>query len=578
MSAPATSIYLHYKLWLRSPAIVSTLSGDPDSATTQPFIPGSVLRGVLAARLLASGVSADSEEFRRIVLSSEVRYLHAYPELAGERPLPSSSSWKSEKADPNRAIDLAAFSGAIDASVEAEDFGRVWPEEALVSIPAPFAAVSASAGSRSVAAPPIGSRLHQQRDRVKGRPWTKRNGSTEERRGVIFPFEYLEADQAFRGVIQIMPAAAMDIERIKHLVGTGPMLVGRSRRAGYGGEAEVELTGQARREYENVQGSISRDVGRGTSFRAFLASAYVGRHPATGQIDPSALRQELHFRLGAAATVERTRWAFETVGAFNQKWRLEVPQAQVVAAGAVLVLKSTSVISVATLRAIEHEGLGERRVEGFGRVLFLEHSDDQGTIRLHRGDDQVQAEGGGSRGLGTLSEQHRLQLDLLERRIVLASARAELDRVAAIDLAARAQDRPRNSLLGRLRSLFRRAMDEPVARAALVSLRTWCSDDDTPQALKRNAREKLDRCRVGGGGLRQWLRRLTESGHGKAGWEALVQASGNQSTLTGLAARSHLTARAAAEAVLHEHSALLRVHLIDSVLAAMARLNRRGAR
>jgi len=57
MSTPATPIYLRYKLRLRSPAIVSTLSGDPNSAATQPFIPGGALRGVMATRLLASGVA-----------------------------------------------------------------------------------------------------------------------------------------------------------------------------------------------------------------------------------------------------------------------------------------------------------------------------------------------------------------------------------------------------------------------------------------------------------------------------------------------------------------------------------------
>ncbi|MBI2567943.1 MAG: hypothetical protein HYV63_13005 [Candidatus Schekmanbacteria bacterium] len=575
MSTTAAPIYLHYKLRLRSPAIVSTLSGDPNSAATQPFIPGSALRGVLAARLIATGVAGDADEFRRLILSGDVRYLHAYPELAGERSLPSSSSWRSEKADPSRAIDLAAFSGDIDASVDADDFERVWPNEALVAVPEPFAAASASAGGRSIAAPSIGSRLHQQRDRVKGRPW---KDPAEQPHGALFVYEYLEPDQVFRGIVQIMPAAAADMERIKTVLGAEPILVGRSRRAGYGGEAEVELTGQTQREYQSVSGSISRDVAAGTVFNGFLASAYIGRHPTTGQIDPSALRQELLRRLGAAATVERTRWTFEAVGGFNQKWRLEVPQAQAVAAGAVLVLKATAAIPAASLRAIEHEGIGERRVEGFGRLLFLEHSDDQGTIRLYRGDDQVQADGGSSRGLTTLSEQDRRQLDLLERRIVLAAARAEIDRVAAIDLAARTQNRPTNSLLGRLRTLFRRATDEPAAQAALANLRTWCSDGDNPQALKPNAREKLDRCRVSDGRLRQWLRRLAESAHGEAGWDALVQAAGNQATLTGLAAKSHLTARAAAEAVLHEHSALLRVHLIDSVLGAMARLNRRGAR
>lgn len=573
MNTLATPIYLHYKLRLRSPAIVSTLSGDPNSAVTQPFIPGGALRGVMATRLLASGVAGDSEGFRRLILSGDVRYLHAYPELAGERALPSPSSWKSRKDDKKSVCDLAEYGGIIGADAEPDDFD--WPEEGLATISDPFSAATGSAGTTT--APCMGSRLHQQRDREKGRPWTKRNGATEERRGVIFPYEYLEAEQVFRGAIQVMPAAAADIGRIKGLLGAGPILIGRSRRAGYGGEATVEFTGQAQREYENVSDAISQ-VRPEAWFRALLTSAYVGRHPTTGQIDPSALQDELRRRFGDAAKIERTRWTFETVGAFNQKWRLEVPQAQTVGAGAVLVLKATSAIPAATLRAIEHEGLGERRVEGFGRILFLEHSENHGAIRLTRAENQAPTESSGPRQLGSPSEQHRHQLALLEQRIVLAAARAELDRVATLDLAAKATDLATNSLLGRVRTLFRRAMDEQAAQAALVNLRTWCTDDHNPEALKKNAREKLDRCRISGGGFRLWLRRLAEAGHGEPGWQVLVQASGNQATLTGLAARNHLTSCAASEAVLHSHSALLRVHLIDAVLGAMAHLNRRGAR
>lgn len=574
MSTSIGSTYIRYTLRLRSPAIVSTLSGDPNSAATQPFIPGGAIRGALAARLLASGTRGGSEEFRRLILSGDVRYLHAYPDLAGERALPSPSSWRCRKDDKTSACDLVAYSGVISPDTDPDEFD--WPQESLATIGAPFSAASGSTGTTT--APRMGSRLHQQRDREKGRPWTRRSGSVEERQGVIFSYEYLEAEQVFHGAIQVMPAAAADIDRIQVLLGVGPILVGRSRRAGYGGEATVEFTGLAQREYENVSNAITLDVGAGAPFRVLLVSAYVGRHPATGQIDPGSLQYELRRRLGDAATVDRTRWTFETLGAFNQKWRLEVPQALAVAAGAELVLRSTAVVPVATMRAIEHEGIGERRVEGFGRVLFLAHSDNRGTFQVKRSDDKAAAEPDGSRSHISLSGQHRDQLGLLERRIILAAARAELDRVATRDLVARVQNRPTNSLLGRLRTLFRRAVDEPAAQGALAHLRAWCSDDDIREALKESARVKLDHCLIGGRSLRQWLRDLADADTGEPGWRALVNASGNQATLTGLAERNHLTSRQAGEAVLCAHSALLRIHLIEAVLGAMARLNRRGAR
>src|SRR5207248_423079 len=97
MNVPNAPTYLHYTLTLRSPVIVSTLSGDPNSAATQPFIPGSAIRGAVAARLIAQGKNGDSAEFRDLVLSGAVRYLHAYPRIAGARGLPTPSSWRRQK-------------------------------------------------------------------------------------------------------------------------------------------------------------------------------------------------------------------------------------------------------------------------------------------------------------------------------------------------------------------------------------------------------------------------------------------------------------------------------------------------
>lgn len=570
MNGTVTPTYLHYKLRLCAPAILTTFSGDPNSASTESFIPGSTLRGVVAAQMIASGVTEQSDEFWQLILSGEVRYLNAYPELAGARSLPSAIAWKREKLADDQIVDLAGFSGDTANLLDAED--SVWPEAMFVSFSAPFTSASTSSGTWVVSTPKIGSRTHQQRDRVKGRSWKDKS---DQRHGVIFAYEYLEADQSFCGAIQIMPAAMIYAERIKHLIESSTIFFGRSHRAGYGGGAELVFTGQGSREYEDVTGRIAQDVPAGTSFRALLTSAYVGRHPTTGQIDPTALDIELCRQLDGAAIVERTRCAFTIVGGFNRKWRLELPQAQAVTAGSVLVLRSTTAISGATLRAIEHHGLGERRIEGFGRIVFLEHSDNHYPIRIRRDDDQAQTYT--TENTPSIYEhmrpEHRHQLDALEERIILAATQAELDRVAAFDLAPRTQNRPTTSLLGRLRTLCRAVMDEQTAQVALDRLLIWCSDDEV-QALKKDAREKLEQCMLNNQNFREWLTQIAQADHGGIGWQAILKASGNQTTLTGLAAKYHLTNRETAEAILQHHSALLRVYFIDAFLAALARLNR----
>lgn len=560
--------YLRYEMRLRSPAIVSTLSGDPNSAATQPFVPGSAIRGAMAARLLESGSDGSSEEFRKFILSGAIRYLHAYPKIEGARALPVLTSWKSMKDELTQAYDLAAFSGKITGPND--KFGDFWPTESLVSVGAPFFAAVGSVPT--LGTPRIRARLHQQRDRVKGRP---RKDRQETAHGAIFAYEYLEADQVFRGVIQVFPEASVHIERITELL-SQPILIGRSRRAGYGGDAEITFCKDTPKEHDGAWDILTADVDAGECFRMMLTSAYIGRHPETGQIDPTALEHDLRRLLDGAVTVERCRWGFETIGGFNQKWRLEVPQVQAVAAGGVLVLRAKQRILRKDLDEIEHAGLGERRVEGFGRVLFVEHSESHKAICLDRPKEKPAS----PQDPITLSSDEHEQLDFLEERIVLAAAKVELDQVAT-EIANVNRKTLTNSLLGRVRTLFRGVHDNDTAKAALSKLGTWCNDkDDNPHALKKTAREKLEGCKLKKGNLMRWLKTLSKSSdHGSPGsWEKLVEATEmvDTSKLTGLAKCHHLTNKSSAERVLQQHAAVLTVRLIDAVFAALARQNRGG--
>jgi len=557
--------YLHFRLTLHAPAIVTTLSGDPNSAATQPFIPGSCIRGAIAGRLIAGGVDPAGPRFREMILSGAIRYLHAYPRIGGERAWPTPVSWRRNKDTDLDTLDLAAYSGE---PVDTDDNDRqddTWPSVPLTSVSQHFVAPSAQAGRRLVETPRIGSRLHQQRDRVKGRPG---RDAQDRSQGAIFAYEFLEGEQEFRGMIQFMPEAVARIAEVKELLGA-PILIGRSRRAGYGGEAALDDFDETGNEYRPTSSTLTTCLSSNDRFRLFLTSGYLGRHPATGQHDPAALDHELEALL-PGAIIERRRWGFDVIGAFNQKWRLETPQVTAVCGGSVLVLKATRPICLSTLRGIEHAGIGERRVEGFGRVLFLNHSESEGAFRIQVSDAEPPVPIAQSTGSDD-------QIGFLERRIILAAAEAEIDRIANLDLAPRATVRPSNSLIGRLRVLFRTVIDEPTAQAALGQLAIWCSDcDETPHRLRRPARGKLNECRLAQSGptLLNWLRSTAMTNGDQTGWSTLIVAAGAPSTLTGLAGRHHLTGTAAAQRALNAQSAWLRIRLIDALLAALARRNR----
>lgn len=542
--------YLPYTLSLRAPAVLTSLGGDPTRPRTLPFIPGSALRGAAARGLGDPRADIGRREvFRQLILDGTVRFLNAYPKAGGRRTLPAPASLRTDKnsaAGPRGEIeawDLAAVGHESTG-------GARWPEASLSELPHPFVSVGAAQPLR--VGPARGSRVHQQRDRARGRAW--KDPGTEELHGTIFTFEFLEAEQEFDGLVQILgkneatcDALAAHVKKALR----GPILVGRSRRGGYGGDATISW-GDLRDREVTGQGIISSDVRKGTSFRALLVSAYVGRDLETGQLDPTHLVSEVKDRLGGRAAVVHRRWRFQLVGGFNRTWRLEIPQALACAAGSVLVLQATDRIPFADLVAVENAGLGERRVEGLGRVVFLEAPPQTLTLRAPSAAQPKAPD-------GPLPELVRFA----EARIVDATVDRVIQEEAA-RLALNAKVIPSASLLGRMRNAMRA---EP--ETALATLQTWLAPEGAPRnRLKRPAIDQLEHCRLGRGQrLSEWLR-ATVVGDGGQDVATLLR-------LDSVAQRSHIVSEARARKILAGRDAALRARLIDATLAALSRKRRR---
>lgn len=540
--------YLSFTLSLRAPAVITSIGGDPNSSRTLPFISGSALRGAVARALGDPGGDPSHEQaFRALVLDGSVRFLHAYPRAGGRRALPTPLSWRVEKDAVTgvdgevRVLDLMALSDADEG-----DGG------ALVPVAEPF--VSIGAARLLWVQPRRGSRVHQQRDRAHGRAWTEVRDGREEAHGTIFVYEFLEAGQEFDGLVlvdgQDETICAELAVKVKQAL-SGPLLVGRSRRGGYGGDAGIEW-GTPRKREADGQGIVQADLRSGDRFRALLTSAYIGRDPATGQLDPSQLEAELLGALGGRARVVRRGWSFDLAGGFNRKWRLEIPQARACAAGSVLLLESTAAIPLADLLAVEHAGLGERRIEGFGRIVFLEAPAREVVLRPVPAGEVPSPDG-----------EPTDFVRFAEGRILDRAASRVIAEEAA-RLAQSVHSVPSPSLLARLRQVLRAGPE-----SALGTLCAWLGDDG-PNRLRRPAMDSLDRSRIGEEGTRQrlsdWIREIAGSNESV---ESLLR-------LKALAQRSHVLSEESARSHLVTRSPWIRARLIDAVLAELARGQRAG--
>lgn len=545
--------YLPYILTLQSPGIITALGGDPNSSSTLPFIPGAAVRGAVAKALGDPGRdTARQKEFRDLIFGGKVGYLNAYPSLGGLRSVPVPVSLRRKKDDPGgnhqvKVVDLTAFDGHPTRDDEP---GECWPEEQLAPLGQEFLTIGAA--QPVLLQPKMSARIHHQRDREKGRAWKDRNGTAH---GAIFVFESLDAGQSFQGMIQVRGATEEELDptenRIKDLLGQA-ILIGRSRRAGYGGMAALQWgEGQEREVYgpgrEGLR-PVGGDISQGASFRLLLASACIVRDGSTGQINPAALPELIERRFGGRAKLVRTRWAFSPIGGFNRKWRLELPQVLAVSAGSVFLLQADHNIPVGDLYDIENEGLGERREEGYGRVLFLDAPLPEFSLREPEETAPVSA--------GDGQPPHVVQD--IEKRIVLAQLARKIEQKAA-DLARSARNLPSNSLIGRLRTPLRGEPEE-----AIETLKRWLRDGSEAERLKRPAMEQLERCRMDGKrNLADWILEATDRDKVLSWLNAEV-----------LAQRCHIISEESAKRILKEKPKEISVKLIDAVLAALAVRNK----
>jgi CRISPR-associated protein Csx10 len=400
----------------------------------------------------------------------------------------------------------------------------------------------------------MSARIHHQRDRKKGRAWKDRDGNTH---GAIFAFESLDAGQLFQGMIQMCGETEKELEqtenRVKKLLGE-VVLLGRSRRAGYGGMAAIQW--EDRRWEREIVGSgteglqpVNTNISKGSDFRLLLTSACIARDANTGQIDPNGVMELIERRLNGRARVVRRRWSFEIIGGFNRKWRLELPQTLAVSAGSVFLLEAAEDIPASDLHGIEHKGLGERREEGYGRILFLNAPLANLSLRVF--EEALSEKIGGG-------QPPRLVSDI-EARIVWAQVARKIEEKAA-SVAEVAKELPSNSLIGRLRTPLRGNPEE-----ALRTLTTWLASENESERLKRPAMEQLERCQMRDDKktLAEWITGATKKDKVLEWLKADV-----------LAQRYHIVSEESVKGILEEKSREISVKLIDAVLAALAVRNK----
>lgn len=496
---------LTFTITTEQPLLMTSFQGDPNSDISYSYIPGSAIRGALIGRYLRSQNLkeldlADSTVHQLFFDAAHTRYLNAYIiDRKGNRTLPVPWSWLREKEDEltrTKTCKVYDFALALPPKLTSpKTLGdhRFWAKD----------------GSKiRLYQPERRMNIHTQRDRTKGRA-TKTGGE-------IFRYEAIEAGQTFQSVIICDGAEA---EHLQKLLDLSPSLwLGGSRSAGYG-KATLdpnkrygpwqETAGQLAKtsvqtDAAGAQQTSAKPTGTSlviTFLSAALLRDALGQPAADASAITTTLRDYLPGLENHTPVANKTFIKRSLVGGFNRKWGLPLPQRVVIAAGSVITFDSVSV-TPEQLQQLATAGIGERRIEGFGRVAINHRNQAELTVTL------ASASGRGWEGdtePPTVDKIHQDIGEKIAKRIL--SQRLEKILIQEVGHCKLVPNALSNSQLSRLELAARDGLAQHSFEPVINLLK--------PENLTKTARRQFERSQLGN---RSFSKQLTDWTDGSFTW------------------------------------------------------------
>ncbi len=327
--------YVRYVLRNTEPVRIADDSTSQNGQTNcLRYIPGTTIRGLIINAL------AGEEDFARIkgqLFSDEVRYLNAYLMENGRELLPSPKGfYENKEVKSRKEIENVVVDGDFREGHKRAQVGRYcyFDKECI-----------------RYYSVPTGSDM---KIKINLRDNEKQN---------VFRNEYIAAGQTFCGYIAVNDKELA--KRIKDVLGQ-TVVIGNGRSAGLGKCRLLSCDYVEKLPYGeyvpegDLQGSCYMMLLSNTAMRN-EEGEYCG-------LDPESLGKEmgveaLSVKYCATSTVE--------VKGHNRSWGAKTPSVTMYEQGSVFHFTYSGTLEKERIRKLCDEGIGVRRNEGFGRVIFL---------------------------------------------------------------------------------------------------------------------------------------------------------------------------------------------------------------
>lgn len=377
---------INFLLHAKQPILATSLQGNPNSDVSFDYILGGMIRGALIGRYINSAQNniqktddiLDSESFPEIKRlffdASKTRYLNAYPVSdKKQRVLPVPLSLYKNKGDEfseEESKDVYDFS-----KISVDDKGEYLPDDLSPKL---LNDNFCTVDDEKIIIHRVKRRIniHNQRDRKRGKG-TDSNGA-------VFSYDAIDAEQTFQGVI--LCDSEEDKAIIESLLQPQDIWLGGSQSAGYG-HTIIELIPSSDNWSEVSIDLVSRLQNKEFLTITLLSDTILRDNCGQYTALPEVLSQNIsrYLKLEKELEFQDTRIYANSivVGGFNRKWGLPLPQTPALEAGSVFVFKKCDV-DLQRLQELEKQGIGERRNEGFGRVVinWLDEDITEYQVRL----------------------------------------------------------------------------------------------------------------------------------------------------------------------------------------------------
>ena len=483
-------IALTFTLELQEPLLMTAIEGDPNSAVSLPYVPGSALRGALVGRYLANyegdDLAADAEA-QKYFFDAQTRYLNAYPvDSEGRRTLPTPNAWKKPKGNGRAAYDV------FDLSVDPEPAG-IYDQWQPKPVKRPFCSMKGEGVDLHKVKWQVN--IHTMRDPVAGR------ALGVEGQGAVFRYEALAPGQRLVGVILCPDTDTADTLQAL-LEDDETLLLGGSQSAGYGLTTIMEVKQEDN--WQETPHELSALSGHLTI--TLLSDAIL--RDAEGQYTAFLTPEILADYLDVTLTPDRARTFVEigVVGGFNRKWGLPLPQTPVARAGSVFTFEiGEAKIPLDRLHKLIEEGIGERRAEGFGRVTVNWHT-QHATLNAA----EVKPRPRPQQPVTLTEESTSLAQAMATRMLRRELDHALRERVLALNI----QGEIRNTQLSAVRTRLRTALATGEIAPVLAYM----------EEMKSAGQEQFEKARIKNEVLDHWIKTVLQE-DAPAVWKRLLRTS-----------------------------------------------------